>query len=211
MITKRFIFVQKWRLFLLWKFEVSLSCRHIPLIRVKPIGHFSVALQTRPHVFAHFSLGKWKSVNMWKAALFSFLKTSPLSLWWTGTYLCALTAAVFASVTASRWRSLFSSPASLAFPYSPVARLSPYSNGVSSPSSSKTSNKAILTPERTGNLSPSWPAACFAPQSWNTTHIHLPWGSWGGPSGGHATRWLWAESTRVRVLGCSLVSAVLGL
>lgn len=65
----------------------------------------------------------------------------------------ALTAAVFASVTASRWRSLFSSPASLAFPYSPVARLSPYSNGISTPSSSKTSNKAILTPERTGNIS----------------------------------------------------------
>lgn len=64
-----------------------------------------------------------------------------------------LTAAVFASVTASRWRSLFSSPASLAFPYSPVARLSPYSNGISTPSSSKTSNKAILTPERTGNVS----------------------------------------------------------
>ncbi|ERE90531.1 SLAIN motif-containing protein 1 [Cricetulus griseus] len=72
-----------------------------------------------------------------------------------------LTAAVFASVTASRWRSLFSSPASLAFPYSPVARLSPYSNGISTPSS-KTSNKAILTPERTGYVSRGSP---LSPQS----------------------------------------------
>ncbi|XP_029324553.1 SLAIN motif-containing protein 1 isoform X1 [Mus caroli] len=63
---------------------------------------------------------------------------------------------------ASRWRSLFSSPASLAFPYSPVARLSPYSNGVSTPSSSKTSNKAILTPERTGYTSRGSP---LSPQS----------------------------------------------
>ncbi|XP_075805833.1 SLAIN motif-containing protein 1 isoform X1 [Microtus pennsylvanicus] len=63
---------------------------------------------------------------------------------------------------ASRWRSLFSSPASLAFPYSPVARLSPYSNGISTPSSSKTSNKAILTPERTGYPSRGSP---LSPQS----------------------------------------------
>lgn len=63
---------------------------------------------------------------------------------------------------ASRWRSLFSSPASLAFPYSPVARLSPYSNGISTPSSSKTSNKAILTPERTGYTSRGSP---LSPQS----------------------------------------------
>lgn len=70
-----------------------------------------------------------------------------------------------ASVTASRWRSLLSSNVSLAFPYSPVARLSPYSNGINTPSFSKTSNKAILTPERTGNVSTSWPAACFVVQS----------------------------------------------
>lgn len=55
------------------------------------------------------------------------------------------------SVTASRWRNLFSTPVSLAFPYSPVARLTPYTNGCNSPSFSKTSSKAILTPERTGN------------------------------------------------------------
>lgn len=58
------------------------------------------------------------------------------------------------SITASRWRSLFSTPVSLAFPYSPVARLTPYTNGFNSPSFSKTSSKAILTPERTGNAYP---------------------------------------------------------
>ncbi|XP_073899276.1 SLAIN motif-containing protein 1 isoform X1 [Castor canadensis] len=63
---------------------------------------------------------------------------------------------------ASRWRSLFSSTASLAFPYSPVARLSPYSNGINTPSFSKTSNKAILTPERTGYASRGSP---LSPQS----------------------------------------------
>ncbi|XP_060047582.1 SLAIN motif-containing protein 1 isoform X1 [Erinaceus europaeus] len=63
---------------------------------------------------------------------------------------------------ASRWRSLFSSNISLAFPYSPVARLSPYSNGINTPSLSKTSNKAILTPERTGYTSRSSP---LSPQS----------------------------------------------
>ncbi|XP_062959464.1 SLAIN motif-containing protein 1 isoform X2 [Cynocephalus volans] len=63
---------------------------------------------------------------------------------------------------ASRWRSLFSSTASLAFPYSPVARLSPYSNGINTPSFSKTSNKAILTPERTGYTSRGSP---LSPQS----------------------------------------------
>ncbi|KAG8519312.1 SLAIN motif-containing protein 1 [Galemys pyrenaicus] len=67
-----------------------------------------------------------------------------------------------ASVTASRWRSLFSSNVSLAFPYSPVARLSPYSNGINTPSFSKTSNKAILTPERTGYTSRGSP---LSPQS----------------------------------------------
>ncbi|KAM5289099.1 SLAIN motif-containing protein 1 isoform 2-T2 [Ctenodactylus gundi] len=63
---------------------------------------------------------------------------------------------------ASRWRSLFSSPASLAFPYSPVARLSPYSNGINTPSFSKSSNKAILTPEKTGYTSRGSP---LSPQS----------------------------------------------
>ncbi|XP_010339948.2 SLAIN motif-containing protein 1 [Saimiri boliviensis] len=63
---------------------------------------------------------------------------------------------------ASRWRSLFSSTASLAFPYSPVARLSPYSNGINTPSFSKTSNKAILTPEKTGYSSRGSP---LSPQS----------------------------------------------
>ncbi|XP_006277011.2 SLAIN motif-containing protein 1 isoform X1 [Alligator mississippiensis] len=63
---------------------------------------------------------------------------------------------------ASRWRNLFSTPVSLAFPYSPVARLSPYSNGFNSPNFSKTSNKAILTPERTGYTSRSSP---LSPQS----------------------------------------------
>ncbi|EPQ11051.1 SLAIN motif-containing protein 1 [Myotis brandtii] len=65
-------------------------------------------------------------------------------------------------VAASRWRSLFSSNVSLAFPYSPVARLSPYSNGINTPSFSKTSNKAILTPERTGYTSRGSPVS---PQS----------------------------------------------
>ncbi|XP_055965642.1 SLAIN motif-containing protein 1 isoform X1 [Sorex fumeus] len=63
---------------------------------------------------------------------------------------------------ANRWRSLFSSNVSLAFPYSPVARLSPYSNGINTSSFSKTSNKAILTPERTGYTSRGSP---LSPQS----------------------------------------------
>ncbi|XP_065757993.1 SLAIN motif-containing protein 1 isoform X1 [Muntiacus reevesi] len=63
---------------------------------------------------------------------------------------------------ASRWRSLFPSNVSLAFPYSPVARLSPYSNGINTPSFSKTSNKAILTPERTGHTPRGSP---LSPQS----------------------------------------------
>ncbi|KAF5920418.1 hypothetical protein HPG69_009668 [Diceros bicornis minor] len=63
---------------------------------------------------------------------------------------------------ASRWRSLFSSNVSLAFPYSPVARFSPYSNGINTPSFSKTSNQAILTPERTGYTSRGSP---LSPQS----------------------------------------------
>ncbi|XP_008105077.1 SLAIN motif-containing protein 1 isoform X2 [Anolis carolinensis] len=63
---------------------------------------------------------------------------------------------------ASRWRSLFSSSVSLAFPYSPVARLTPYSNGFNTPAFSKTFSKAILTPERTGCLSRSSP---LSPQS----------------------------------------------
>ncbi|XP_033930370.1 SLAIN motif-containing protein 1 isoform X1 [Melopsittacus undulatus] len=63
---------------------------------------------------------------------------------------------------ASRWRNLFSTSVSLAFPYSPVARLTPYTNGFNSPSFSKTSSKAILTPERTGYLSRSSP---LSPQS----------------------------------------------
>ncbi|XP_033003803.1 SLAIN motif-containing protein 1 isoform X1 [Lacerta agilis] len=63
---------------------------------------------------------------------------------------------------ASRWRSLFSTSVSLAFPYSPVARLTPYSNGFNTPAFSKTFNKAILTPERTGCVSRSSP---LSPQS----------------------------------------------
>uniref|UniRef100_A0A8D1DCY1 SLAIN motif family member 1 n=1 Tax=Sus scrofa TaxID=9823 RepID=A0A8D1DCY1_PIG len=63
---------------------------------------------------------------------------------------------------ASRWRCLFPSNVSLAFPYSPVARLSPYSNGINTPSFSKTSSKAILTPERTGYTSRGSP---LSPQS----------------------------------------------
>ncbi|XP_054019021.1 SLAIN motif-containing protein 1 isoform X4 [Dryobates pubescens] len=63
---------------------------------------------------------------------------------------------------ASRWRNLFSTPVSLAFPYSPVARLTPYTNGFNSSSFSKTSSKAILTPERTGYISRSSP---LSPQS----------------------------------------------
>uniref|UniRef100_A0A8C5LPG8 SLAIN motif family member 1 n=1 Tax=Leptobrachium leishanense TaxID=445787 RepID=A0A8C5LPG8_9ANUR len=51
---------------------------------------------------------------------------------------------------AGRWRSLFSTPVSMSFPYSPVARLTPYCNGVNSPSILKNPNKAILTPEKTG-------------------------------------------------------------
>ncbi|KAJ7421832.1 SLAIN motif-containing protein 1 isoform X1 [Willisornis vidua] len=66
------------------------------------------------------------------------------------------------SLAASRWRNLFSTPVSLAFPYSPVARLTPYTNGFNSPSFSKTSSKAILTPERTGYVSRSSP---LSPQS----------------------------------------------
>ncbi|XP_007501544.2 SLAIN motif-containing protein 1 isoform X1 [Monodelphis domestica] len=63
---------------------------------------------------------------------------------------------------ALRWRSLFTPPTSLAFPYSPVARLSPYSNGFNTPSFSKTSSKAILTPEKTGYTSRASP---LSPQS----------------------------------------------
>ncbi|XP_077200034.1 SLAIN motif-containing protein 1 isoform X2 [Paroedura picta] len=63
---------------------------------------------------------------------------------------------------ASRWRSLFSSSVSLAFPYSPVARLTPYSNGFNTPAFSKTFSKAILTPEKTGCISRSSP---LSPQS----------------------------------------------
>ncbi|OCT95494.1 SLAIN motif-containing protein 1 isoform X1 [Xenopus laevis] len=48
---------------------------------------------------------------------------------------------------AGRWRSLFSTPVSKSFPYSPVARLTPYCN---TPSVLKNTTKAILTPEKTG-------------------------------------------------------------
>ncbi|OCT92644.1 SLAIN motif-containing protein 1 [Xenopus laevis] len=48
---------------------------------------------------------------------------------------------------AGRWRSLFSTPVSMSFPYSPVARLTPYCN---TPSVLKNTTKAILTPEKTG-------------------------------------------------------------
>ncbi|KAI6078586.1 SLAIN motif-containing protein 1 isoform X1 [Aix galericulata] len=46
--------------------------------------------------------------------------------------------------------------------HGPVARLTPYTNGFNSPSFSKTSSKAILTPERTGYISRSSP---LSPQS----------------------------------------------
>ncbi|XP_030056438.1 SLAIN motif-containing protein 1 isoform X3 [Microcaecilia unicolor] len=62
---------------------------------------------------------------------------------------------------ASRWKSLFSTPVSMAFPFSPVARLAPYCNGFIS-SSLKTSTKAILTPESTGYISRTSP---LSPQS----------------------------------------------
>lgn len=96
----------------------------------------------------------------WKVALsfLFFFNLFPFSLWQINIcFRIANCCCLFsASVTASRWRNPFSSKVSLAFPYSPVARLSPYSNGINTPSFSKTSNKAILTPERTGNLSTSW-------------------------------------------------------
>ncbi|XP_026564140.1 SLAIN motif-containing protein 1-like [Pseudonaja textilis] len=63
---------------------------------------------------------------------------------------------------ASRWRSLFSSSVSLAFPYSPVARFTPYSNSFNSPAFPKTFSKAILTPEQTDCISRSSP---LSPQS----------------------------------------------
>nr|DBA33061.1 TPA: hypothetical protein GDO54_000794 [Pyxicephalus adspersus] len=63
---------------------------------------------------------------------------------------------------AGRWRSLFSTPVSMSFPYSPVARLTPYCNGVNSPSILKTPTKAILTPEKTGYNLKSSP---LSPQS----------------------------------------------
>ncbi|XP_018420887.1 PREDICTED: SLAIN motif-containing protein 1 isoform X2 [Nanorana parkeri] len=63
---------------------------------------------------------------------------------------------------AGRWRSLFSTPVSMSFPYSPVARLTPYFNGVNSPSIPKTPTKAILTPEKTGYNFKSSP---LSPQS----------------------------------------------
>ncbi|XP_068123999.1 SLAIN motif-containing protein 1 isoform X1 [Hyperolius riggenbachi] len=63
---------------------------------------------------------------------------------------------------AGRWRSLFSTPVSMTFPYSPVARLTPYCNGVNSPSILKTPTKAILTPEKTGYHLKSSP---LSPQS----------------------------------------------
>lgn len=104
---------------------------------------------------------------------FFFFNLSPFSFWQISIcFRIANCCCLFsASVTASRWRSLFSSNVSLAFPYSPVARLSPYSNGINTPSFSKTSNKAILTPERTGNISTSWPAACFIIQSPKTAYL----------------------------------------
>ncbi|XP_069061325.1 SLAIN motif-containing protein 1 isoform X1 [Pleurodeles waltl] len=63
---------------------------------------------------------------------------------------------------AGRWRSLFSTPVSLAFPYSPVARLTPYCNGLNSPSILKNPTKAILTPEKAGYTSRGSP---LSPQS----------------------------------------------
>ncbi|KAM4795351.1 SLAIN motif-containing protein 1 [Rhinophrynus dorsalis] len=63
---------------------------------------------------------------------------------------------------AGRWRSLFSTPVSMSFPYSPVARLTPYCNGLNSPSILKNTTKAILTPERTGYHLKSSP---LSPQS----------------------------------------------
>ncbi|XP_058042769.1 SLAIN motif-containing protein 1 [Ahaetulla prasina] len=63
---------------------------------------------------------------------------------------------------ANRWRSLFSSSVSLAFPYSPVPRFTPYSNSFNSPAFPKTFSKAILTPEQTDCISRSSP---LSPQS----------------------------------------------
>ncbi|KAJ6660862.1 hypothetical protein lerEdw1_017019 [Lerista edwardsae] len=63
---------------------------------------------------------------------------------------------------ANRWRSLFSTSVSLAFPHSPVARLTPYSNGFNTPAFSKSFSKAILTPEKTGCISRTSP---LSPQS----------------------------------------------
>ncbi|CAH2223763.1 Hypothetical predicted protein [Pelobates cultripes] len=63
---------------------------------------------------------------------------------------------------AGRWRSLFSTPVSMSFPYSPVARLTPYCNGLNSPSILKNPTKAILTPEKTGYHSKG---SALSPQS----------------------------------------------
>ncbi|KAM8976344.1 SLAIN motif-containing protein 1 isoform 1-T1 [Pelodytes ibericus] len=63
---------------------------------------------------------------------------------------------------AGRWRSLFSTPVSMSFPYSPVARLTPYCNGLNSPSVLKNPTKAILTPERTGYITKG---SALSPQS----------------------------------------------
>ncbi|XP_015219379.2 SLAIN motif-containing protein 1a isoform X1 [Lepisosteus oculatus] len=63
---------------------------------------------------------------------------------------------------ASRWKSLFSSPVSPAFPYSPVAGISPLSNGFHSSSSVKSSNKQILTERPASLYSSSHPSLHLA-------------------------------------------------
>lgn len=145
----------------------------LTLIGVRQICCFSVVVWMGPHSQMARVLHIFPWIN---GSRLKYEKFLCFPSWGTST-CCGTNRCVFASVTVSRWRSLFSSPASLAFPYSPVARLSPYSNGISTPSSSKTSNKAILTPERTGNIPTSWPAACFATSVTKRDSQHLLWGS----------------------------------
>lgn len=160
------------------KFKTNFHCYIDILIVIKVllIGLFFMVVEIGPlftnSPFLHiFPQDKWEAVKSEKLlCLFIFFNLFPFSLWPVHVCFCMANCCCLfsASVTASRWRSLFPSNVSLAFPYSPVARLSPYSNGINTPSFSKTSNKAILTPERTGNISTSWLAAYFVNRSPNT-------------------------------------------